>query len=108
MDKFNLDFFEEYTDKLRKSFLRMEKPQNDWRFILISNFIVLVLFAVFSFYLFIQISEDDIFISEIENSVFIETLNRNLLNETINDFREREDRFSKIQSKKPKVIDPNE
>lgn len=107
MDKFDLDFFEEYTDKLRRSFLRVEKPRNDWRFILITNFTILVIFAAFSFYLFIKISEDDIFISDVENDIVIDTVNRSLLNETVEDFRERRKSFEGIQSKKSKVIDPS-
>lgn len=106
MDKFDLDFFEEYTDKLRRSFLRVEKPQNDWRLILVSNFIILIIFIVFSFYLFIQISEDDIFISEVEDGALIDSLNRSLLNDTLDDFREKSSFFEGIQNNRPKVIDP--
>ncbi len=103
MEKFNL---EEYTDTLRRSFLRMEKPRNDWRLLLASSFVVLLMLAAFSFYLFIQISKDEIFISQTEEVIIIDTLNRSLLNETLDAFREKASRLKEIQRKRPKVIDP--
>lgn len=106
MTKINLDWFEEYTDKIRRAFLRIENPQNDWRVILVSGVMVLSLFVVFSFYLFIQINEGDIFISETSDDVVINSINRTLLNETLNVLREKNDLFNEIKRSKPIVIDP--
>src|SRR3989344_2284838 len=72
----------------------------DWRIVLISFVIFVLVVGAFNFYLFFRINRGDVFLTNPE-SAKIETLDRTALRQIIDTFEKRAERFSELQETPP-------
>lgn len=79
----------------------------DWE-IIFSVFIAFILVsALFSVYLFLQINKGEIFTVRQNGNVSLDTINRTLLEDTLLFFENKQQRFIEMNKNKPRFVDPS-
>lgn len=104
--------FKKITQKISnargKDKLKIEiSPYRDWGIFLAIFFILLIVIAIASAYLFIQIKNEEIFTKERALEEEIEMLDIKALKSTIEFFDVRDENFNNILEQKPDIIDPS-
>ncbi len=92
----------------RKEFRTISsKAHHDWKFILISFFILSTLVVSLNTYIFFEISKGEIFVKEIESGLGSEVISEKNLENAVRFFEERQIRFDRLQIEKPVIPDPS-
>ncbi len=104
--------FKKITQKISKARgkdkLKMQiSPYRDWGIFLAIFFILLVVIAVASAYLFLQINNEEIFTKERALEEEIEMLDLEMLKNKIEFFDVRDENFNNLLKQKPDIVDPS-
>lgn len=98
-------YFGKMTIEKRLLFSHVER---DWM-IMFSIFVIALAFVgIWSTYLFVSISEENLVIERSARAAGVETLNREKLNEVVEFFENREEKFEKLKKQSPEIDNPAE
>lgn len=83
------------------------QPTKDWKIMLSTTSILLILMAVFAFYFYVKIENGEIFVVTQEDSARDIEIDTTLLKKVVDDTKERADYFSQIKLKGLTPSDPS-
>lgn len=99
-----INFLEKKNSFIKKDFIF--RPGFYWRIILLCAFIIISLSFLFSYYLFIQVSQESVLLST-NNSGELQLVNKDNLEKTLNYFSEKEKKSEEILNSPVPVVDPS-
>ena len=83
------------------------RPKHDWKILLVTSCIVLLLMTFFSFYFYTRISQGRLFVVTKNNSGKEVTINSILLQKIVNEIKLREESLHAIKQNKVVPSDPS-
>ena len=75
------------------------KPIRDWRILLISTLVIVVVMAIFAFYFYVQIDKGKLFVVKVSKTQNDTKINEVLLKKTVNDINSRKASLNEIRNK---------
>jgi hypothetical protein len=83
------------------------RPENDWRILLITTFIILCVVSAYAVYFYIEVRDGKIFVTEKDNINNQTKLNKPLLDKIVNEIDSKNIEFLKLQNSSLGLKDPS-
>lgn len=108
----NINYFKNILAKFKSVSDRdnskvLSNPNTAWKVLFFSFLLVNILIGVFSFYIFYQISQENIFVVVDSGGNKVNTIDKKKLSEAILYLEEKDENYKFLLKNKPVIIDPS-